>query len=403
MKKILIVFLLFALNAGAQEPLRYKKVPGVPIVHSPKSTGVYVGSPSIVILSNGDYVASHDFFGNPDGNRQSELAGDTLITRVMGQHIYLSKDKGKTWQFQTEVGYIHWAGLFVVRDTLYLSGIEGINYSLVITRSADRGRTWEKLSVLKKKEGHFFHGSTTPVVFHRGRIYKGYDNHVPDKTGKWVPDNNSFIMSAAVDDDLLNPASWTFSNEAKKPGYLPGSGWLETNAVLGRDGYIKGVLRIAATNGFVAGYYSLGTDSTIDASTIGQIDFIGGASKFNIRWDPVTKKYWALTNYPSPVIHPPNKSAGGMRSILTLISSKNLRKWEIQSIVLATEDVNLHGFQYVDWQFEGEDIVFVSRTGYDDEYGGAKSYHDTNFITFHRIKNYRKSKTPKKFRYLLQH
>ncbi len=403
MKGVIYVFFSFVvLNANAQRLQPYDKVPGIPIVHLPVTTGIYVGSPSIVIMSNGDYVVSHDFFEDPDGSRRSELAGDSLISRVMGQHIYLSKDKGRTWQFQTEVAYIHWAGLFVVEDIIYLSGINGIDYSMVITRSLDAGRTWENLSILRKKDGHYFHGSTTPVVYHNGRVYKGYDYHLPDPGGKWVPDNYSFIMSASIGDDLMNPKSWTFSEAIKIPGFIEGRGWLETNAVLGRDGAIKGVTRIASDDGLHAGYYSLGTDSTIDVKSIGQIGFIGSATKFNISWDPQTQKYWSLANYPSSVLRKLKKSAGGMRSILALTCSDDLNKWDIKAIVLATEEVYQHGFQYVDWKFEGKNIIFVSRTAYDDESGGARNYHDSNYITFHRIKNYKSAKTLKKFNYLLR-
>lgn len=403
MKNFFLVFSLsVTLKLVAQPSLKYERVPGVVIAHSPKATGLYIGTPSIVILSNGDYVASHDFFEDPNGSRKRELAGDSLKSRIMGQHVYISKDKGSTWQFLSAVAYIHWAGLFAINDTLFLLGIGGIDYSLVITRSVDGGKTWENLSVLKKKSSYYYHGSATPVVFHNGRVYKGYDSHVPDKDGKWVQDNYSFIMSASVTDNLLDAKSWVFSNEIKKPGNMEGGGWLETNAVLGRDGFIKGVARIASDSGVYAGYYSLRTDSVIEQASVKQIDFIGGATKFTILWDPRTKKYWSLVNYPSAVVRKLKKNAATLRSILALTSSDDLTKWDIQSIVLATEDVQHHGFQYVDWKFEGKDIVFVSRTAYDDEAGGAHNYHDSNFITFHRIKNYKKSKTPKAFQYLLQ-
>jgi hypothetical protein len=42
-------------------------VPGVVIDHAFASTGCYVGSPSIAVLPNGDYVASHDLFGPKSG------------------------------------------------------------------------------------------------------------------------------------------------------------------------------------------------------------------------------------------------------------------------------------------------------------------------------------------------
>lgn len=40
-----------------------ESVPGVIIDHSPASSGRYVGSPSLAVLPDGTYVASHDFFG----------------------------------------------------------------------------------------------------------------------------------------------------------------------------------------------------------------------------------------------------------------------------------------------------------------------------------------------------
>ena len=43
------------------------------------------------------------------------------------------------------------------------------------------------------------------------------------------------------------------------------------------------------------------------------------------------------------------------------------------------------GFQYVDFAIEGNDLLFLCRTALN----GANSYHDSNYSTFHRIKNFR--------------
>ena len=50
------------------------------------------------------------------------------------------------------------------------------------------------------------------------------------------------------------------------------------------------------------------------------------------------------------------------------------------------QSIELTGFQYPDWQFDGEDIICLVRTAYD----GAHNFHDSNRITFHRIKNFRR-------------
>src|SRR5690606_6055529 len=114
-------------------------------------------------------------------------------------HIYYSKDKGQTWQFQAEVDSIHWAGLFVIRDTVYLLGREGKSHSMAISRSTDRGKTWTSLSILKKRQKHGYHGSSTPIVIHNGRDNKADDHHVPDKHDRALSDNGTFSRSASTD------------------------------------------------------------------------------------------------------------------------------------------------------------------------------------------------------------
>jgi hypothetical protein len=85
-----------------------------------------------------------------------------------------------------------------------------------------------------------------------------------------------------------------------------------------------------------------------------------------------------------------DRNAGSVRNTLVVKSSPDLKHWTVHKVLLYHPDVEKHGFQYVDWQFDGKDIIYLSRTAYDDEYGGANNYHDANYLTFHRINNYRK-------------
>ena len=64
----------------------------------------------------------------------------------------------------------------------------------------------------------------------------------------------------------------------------------------------------------------------------------------------------------------------------------------MHATVLFHPDVARHAFQYVDWQFDGEDLILVSRTAFDDEEGGAPRGHDANFLTFFRVEKYRSTK-----------
>ncbi len=383
MKKVLaLFFLLVAFNVNAQNTGTYKKVPGVAVAHSPKSTGKYLGTPSIVILSNGDYLMSFDFFG-------PKCTSDIV-------HVYKSSDKGITWQFLTELEDTFWAGLFVVKNDVYLLGVRGSDRNLSIRKSSDYGKTWTPHSILK--EGRF-HGSSTPVIFHKGKIYKGYDHlGFEDKKKPWMSENKSFVMWVDENADLLKPESWKYSEEIVKPKDMDGTGWLETNAVLGRDGLIKGITRVANESGYIAGYYSVNKDGSVDKSSIKAIPFLGGATKFNVMWDAKTKKYWALTNYPSEILRKPKMRAGGMRSVLALVSSPDLEKWRLNKIILASDNVKYHGFQYVDWQFEGKDIIVMDRVSFTDEFGEADNAHNSNYIIFHRIRDYAKSKTDKELK-----
>ena len=54
----------------------------------------------------------------------------------------------------------------------------------------------------------------------------------------------------------------------------------------------------------------------------------------------------------------------------------------IDGSAYSTDEV---GFQYVDFVFCGEDIVFASRTAFNH----AHNFHDSNYITTHRIEQFR--------------
>ncbi|MBS3776462.1 MAG: hypothetical protein KGY70_14800, partial [Bacteroidales bacterium] len=71
MKKItILLFVIIAMNTPSWAQSYNPEAPGVVINHSPASSGKYIGSPSLVVMPNGDYIASHDYFG-PGGGRGS--------------------------------------------------------------------------------------------------------------------------------------------------------------------------------------------------------------------------------------------------------------------------------------------------------------------------------------------
>jgi hypothetical protein len=115
----------------------------------------------------------------------------------------------------------------------------------------------------------------------------------------------------------------------------------------------------------------------------GIIDMAGGGAKFTIRYDKQATRYWSIVNKQT--------EPAAYRNHLVLASSRNLRDWQVEAPLLYHADAQKHAWQYVDWQFEGENMVFASRTAFDDGLGGAHSAHDANYFTFHRIVDFRRS------------
>ena len=115
--------------------------------------------------------------------------------------------------------------------------------------------------------------------------------------------------------------------------------------------------------------------------------FPGGCKKFTIRRDKRTGSYWTLSNAVLPQHRGGNRER--TRNAVALMCSTDLRRWTTRCVVLYHPDPRKNGFQYLDWQYGGDDLIAVSRTAHDDGLGGANSQHDANFITFHRFRNFR--------------
>jgi mannose-6-phosphate isomerase-like protein (cupin superfamily) len=362
--RIALVAFLFALAslAYADQP------PGVVIDHQYASTREYVGSPSILIAPNGDYIATHDLFG----------PGSTS-TKSAETKVFVSNDRGAHWKQTASFQDQFWSNLFAVKGRVYLMGTTAEYGHITIRTSDDNGQSWSEAHYLTKEPG--FHTAPVPVVFHNGRIYRAFEFH---PTGPWGS-FQAFMMWAEIGSDLTNPSSWSFSNRLSFPVGDEGDTWLEGNAVLAPDGSILDVLRV--NNQQHVAILKL-SGSTLKLERF--VDFPGGATKFSIRYDPVSKLYWALTNPALPGETLSVSSPGSVRNTLALMSSPDLMHWTPRVIVFHHPDRALHGFQYVDWQIDGQDIILASRTAFDDDAGGAHTFHDANYLTFYRIRDFRK-------------
>ncbi len=383
---LLVASLRFVGLCGSVEPKTdLRRVPGVVIDHSPASSGQYVGSPSIALLPNGDYVASHDLFGPKSSEHTSAITA-----------VFRSEDRGENWKRVAQIDGAFWSNLFVHEGALYMMGTTRHHGLIVIRRSEDGGRTWtvpnNAEQGLLTASGEY-HTAPVPVALHNGRLWRGFED--AGGGSKWGMRYRAMMLSAPVGASLLKRESWAFSNYlSRDTNWMDGrfEAWLEGNAVVTPDNLMALVLRMHyGGQGGKAAVVRISEDgrrAAFDPKS-GFVDFPGGTKKFTIRFDTKSKAYWALVNPAMPVSRPQNANAAAIRNTLALARSTDLTKWEMRCVLLHHQDVSKHAFQYPDWQFDGEDIVAAIRTAYDDGLGGARNAHDANFLTFHRFARFR--------------
>ncbi len=386
------------------------------IKYHPELAKSYLGSPSIVRLQDGALLASHDYFGLAGCPKNHE--GEESLTS-----IYRSEDDGATWQNITHIMNCYWSSLFTHAGALYILGTSQQYGSIVIRRSDDGGYTWthpaDASSGLLFRGGAYheppnYHCAPVPVLAHEGRLYRAFEDCDPPGWGNF----QACVISAPVDADLLEAGSWTMSNKLPfdqswiPPGWhgqrARPAGWREGNIVLAPDGALLNIMtfeggamldekapRLQISEG--------GKRLDFDAET-GYINFPGAKAKFTIRRDAISGKYLSLVNsladkelleqmaldlesqrYRSR--HPMRQ-----RNLLSLSVSDDLVHWRVVKTLIADDtglipeaSMMLTGFQYVDWQIDGDDLIYVVRTAY----RGARNFHDSNQIVFRVLKNFR--------------
>lgn len=340
-------------------------------------SGNYLCSPSIVRHPSGCLFASMDLFGHS--------APQNLAL------IFRSDDNGESWHYVTELMPCFWAKLFIHKGDLYVLSCSTEYGDLLIGRSTDCGKTFEAPTVLlrggSKTNCDGVHKNPQPVVYHKGRIYE---------TLEWGSWSNGYhavmVMSCDENADLLDASNWHITPPVKYnpewEGVAKGesAGNIEGSLVVFPNGKLYNVMRYDTVNtdpsyGLVLAYEidEENPDSPIKYSH--SIKFPCNLSKFMIKKDSKTNKYLSLANRIT------NKDKIRERTLISLMASDDMENWRVVADILDKRDDDWEtvGFQYIDFEIEGDDIIFVSRTALN----GAFSFHDNNYQTFHRIRDFR--------------
>lgn len=378
----LFVFMFALLAACALHAQGVPTPPGVVVAHCPADCGKYIGSPSIAVLPDGSYVASHDEFGPKSAEYKSAIT-----------FIFRSTDRGATWNKIARIEGAFWSTLFVNGGALYLIGTNKAHGNVVIRRSTDGGVNWSVPSDRRNGllvEGEY-HTAPTPVAIAGGRVWRAVE-YATGKSIKWPERYSAVMLSAPVDSDLLDAGNWTRSeNFYPDMTWLDGGfkGWLEGNAVACADGSVADVLRVHVGRSAEEYCAVLKSDRKgRKMSFDGLYPMNGGSKKFTIRYDAASGLYWSIVNYvgaDGEGLYPDR-----VRNRLVLASSKDLETWTMHRLLVSHPDVVKHGFQYVDWTFDGDDIIYVVRTAFEEPDGTpACNYHNANYMTFDRISDFR--------------
>lgn len=342
-------------------------------------SGKYLCSPSIVKLPSGELLASMDVFDHKAPQNLSL--------------IFRSVDRGSSWSYVTDLFPCFWGKLFCHKGELYMLATTTEYGNLIIGKSCDEGRTWSEPVTLLPGAGQWaekgVHKAPMPVIEWEGRLYTAIDYGAWSKGG-----HGSGIISIDKDADLMIPENWIctgfISYDSLWLGAVNGNsmGGLEGNAVVGPDGEIYNVLRYQMTGckpSYGKAIVLRGNKKAVEEALqfAWFADFNGGSnSKFDLLYDKESFVYWSVVN---EVVQDkfPNQ-----RNVLSLAASKDLKHFYIVYRILdfREEDPAAIGFQYVSFLIDGNDILLLCRSAFNQ----AHNMHDSNYITFHRVENFRK-------------
>lgn len=340
-------------------------------------SGNYLGTPCLLCHPDGYYLASMDLF--------ADAAPQNLTL------IFRSDDKGRSWYHYSELFPCEWGTLFTHRGDVYMLSTSTEYGDMLIGKSLDGGKTWGTPTVIQRGAGRQnvpgWHKSSGKVVEYKGRLWCSYDFGAHKAGG-----HASTLISISIDDDLMRAENWTITDPLKYDPLWNGAclgdtrGFIEGTPVIGRDGILYNFLRYSMNRGNpnygYAGMLKADTSEPEKALDFAKFTpFLGNHSKFDIVWDDKSEKYYSI------VSRIRNADCAGDRNLLSFISSTDLEHWEvIEDIIDYTDkDPMLHGFQYVSLCIENDDIIFLCRTATN----GARSFHDNNYVTFHRIEQFR--------------
>lgn len=333
-------------------------------------SGRYLCSPSLLRHPDGFLLASMDLYA---GGGPQNL---TLIFR--------SDDEGATWHYQCELFPAFWTKLFLYGGEVHALAASTEYGDLLIGKSKDGGRTFGMPTVLLRgsngKGGWTgVHKNPQPLVTFGGRLWNTLE------WGSWGQGfHAAMVMSAPLGADLLDASSWSFSEPLPYGGTAWGlpegrtAGCLE-GALAVKDGRLYNIMRYQMEalkpNYGLALSYLVDTENPEAPLTFDHaVEFPANHSKFSVKYHAGRKCYYTIAT------RIPDAQHVWCRNLLSLMKSADLEHWEVVTDIQdrLADDPGKVGMQYVDFEIEGDKILFLVRLADN----GAHTFHDSNYIVF---------------------
>ena len=299
-----------------------------------------------------------------------------------------SADGGRSWQRLADLPFAEGTP-FVVGDDLYMFTQPRQHQDVYFMRSDDEGESWT--GPVKVVEGAFWNCQTNMVI-RDGQLY-------------WVLDQKhkaTVSIAADLSRDLLDPGAWRISqvipakqtavqfrtaHDQHQPERF--DDWNLEGNVMDVNGHLRIACRVnpkhtGPTPGIAAVFDLEDDGADLDLQFDQHYPWPGGQSKFCIVFDALTRLFWMACNLVSSA--EPQKldcAPNAERRFLMLYCGMDGLNW-LPAGCVAMAPCSSQSFMYPSVAIDGDDLAILSRTC-----RSSGHYHDADLATFHRVHGFR--------------
>lgn len=340
----------------------------------PDHVGYFIHDPGMARLPSGHFL----------------VAAPCWRRGVGPDHLMMARsaDGGRSWQRLPDLPFAEGTP-FVADNELYMFTQPRQHQDVYFMRSDDEGESW--IGPLKVLEGAFWNCQTNMVI-RNGQLY-------------WVLDQKhkaTVAIAADLSKDLLDPEAWRISqvipanqtamqfrtaHDRHQPERF--DDWNLEGNVMDVDGHLRIACRVnpkhtGSTPGIAAVFDLKDDGANLNLRFDQHYPWPGGQSKFCIVYDELTRLFWMAGNIissaePQMLDRGPN----GERRFLMLYCGMDGLNW-LPAGCVAMAPCSSQSFMYPSMAIDGDDLAILSRTC-----RNSGHYHDADLATFHRVHDFR--------------